>query len=296
MEQPTPDPALVRARAAARLRAHGTLSGAEARAVRAARAELGASLRRARRALPPPTPITAPVTVRQPRRRRSRAAAAGLVVLALAALAVLPSQHPATDAAAGEPAAEFAPAAVRSIREAALSRGRSLELPPPLAVAVATPEPVVTPPPAPAVPAAAPVAARTAAPAGQGGPGGNGRGTSPAPSATAAPTVRPTPAPTPSPAPTLAPRPANVTRFTGRVVDARTGRAVSGACVIVGVRACGDRDTYTDAAGRFTLDLPVGSSWDVNFGRSGYATAYRRLTSSAARTIDIGTVRVTPAP
>ena len=85
-------------------------------------------------------------------------------------------------------------------------------------------------------------------------------------------------------------------RFTGRVLDSRTGRPITGVCVIVGVRECNERDVYTDANGRFTIDLPVGSTWDLNFGRTGYATGYRRLVSSAARTTDIGTVRLTPRP
>ena len=315
MEQGEEERILTRARAAARLRARHALASAERRAVRDARREVGASLRRARRArslAPAIVPITAPVSLaaasgRPLRRLAPLAVAAALVAVGLLALA---PQDPATAEAGGmPPAAEAAP--VAAARENATSRGRSFATVAFVAVAEPTPEPTPepsaepTPAPAQSVAAAPRVTAIPRATAGTGtgggtsgaGAGGNGRGASPAPTATAPPPT-PTPSPTlrPTPSPTVAPRPANMARFTGRVIDSRTGRSISGVCVIVGVRECNERDVYTDANGRFTIDLPVGSNWDVNFGRTGYVTGYRRLVSSAPRTTDIGTVRLVARP
>lgn len=284
----------MRARAAARLRARETLIPSERRAVREARGEVGAALRRVRAgraAVVPATVITSDVTAQGSRRR----------VLALAPLVVLVAglalilMRPNTTTEEPETAAGGAPApALAAMRESVASRGRSFET---VAFVVAEPTPLPTPEPT----AAATVAPAARAPivatgGGRGsapgpGPGGSGTGTLPAPSAAPA---TPTPTAAPTPAPTFGPRPAVVTRFTGRVVDQRTGQPISGACVIVGVRECTDREIYTDVTGRFTIDLPLGSIWDVNFGRTGYQTGYRRLVSTSARTIDIGTIRLAP--
>ena len=302
-------PVLMRARAAARLRARDDLAAAQRRAVRDARGEIGAALRRARRArgvAVEPAGISAPVSLAgAPARgtlRRLAPLAAAAAIAAFALVTITPREPAATAEPGGTPlAAEAAPAPVA--RESATSRGRSFETVAFAAVAEPTPEPPATPTPAATV-AAIPRSSAPRATAGTGtgggsgsgpGPGGNGVGTSPAPTASAPP-PSPTLDATPSPAPTVAPRPPGVTRFVGRVVDSRSGRALSGVCVIVGVRECNQRDVYTDVNGRFTIDLPLGGTWDVNFGRAGYASGYRRLVSSAPRTTDIGTVRLVARP
>lgn len=294
---------LVRGRAAARLRAAESLAAAERRAVREARGEVGAALRRARAGRVPagdalilaPFPLAAAGS-RVRFRRVALVVAAAAAALALVGFLPVGAEEPATAAPGGTPPAPEAVAALT--REHGTSRGRSVETVTFAVVASPAPEPSPEQSAAPvAAPAGSPAPQPAAGTGGGGGsatgpgPGGNARGTSPAPSATA-PAATPTLGPTPSPLPSVSPRPPGVTRFTGRVIDSRNASPIAGACVIVGVRACNERDVYTDANGRFTIDLPVGGTWDVNFGRSGYVTAYRRLVSSAPRTTDIGSVRL----
>src|SRR5438105_11103211 len=101
-------------------------------------------------------------------------------------------------------------------------------------------------------------------PTASGGPGTGG------PSAT--PSVTPTA--TPPRATPLPPLALGFARLTGQVVDAQTGRGVPGACVSLG--PCTSVSTQTDAAGRWTLDLPVGSGrldWGLEFAKAGYLSA-----------------------
>ena len=73
--------------------------------------------------------------------------------------------------------------------------------------------------------------------------------------------------------PTLA---AGMTRFSGKINDAATGRAIPGVCVIIGPPSeCTDNMPHSDADGGWLADLPIGDglSWTFTFVKGGYANA-----------------------
>ncbi|HET8568200.1 MAG TPA: hypothetical protein VFM93_04370 [Candidatus Limnocylindria bacterium] len=288
------DPLLARARAAARMRALVGVDIPERRAIDGARAELGAALRRARvrRASVPPAaaPQAGPIRRGLPWRR---AAVSLLPLVALLAFALVPPARAEDPAGGGMPAT--AAAVDPELSETGLSRGRSYQVVT-FVVVESTPEPTEEPPAATSAPA---VAQAPAGSSGSGGGSGGGSGTSVgagggtgAPSASATPpptTVTPTPTRTPS-----ATRRSGETALSGRVIDVFTGRGVPGVCVIVGTRACNERDTYTDANGRFTIFLPMNRLWDLNFGKSTYFTTYRQVRTGSRTTQSVGDVPLTP--
>ena len=273
---------LTTARAAARLQARaGALDAAELQAARDARIALGHAIRDARsRRATVVRPVAAPTPIRLRRPRGVRFAAAAVVamlVIALGSWLVVPHDLATNDAGGGG-----APAAAPSAAAAPImpqSRGRvilAVAAAPVVAEPVATvvPEPVTVVAPAPAGSAAptsgAGAPSGTAGPTGSGGPGaGNG---GPGPGSSAAPSATPTA--TPPRATPLPPLARGFARLTGQVIDAQTGRGIAGACVSLG--PCTTVSTQTDANGRWTLDLPVGSGrldWGLEFARIGYVTA-----------------------
>lgn len=84
------------------------------------------------------------------------------------------------------------------------------------------------------------------------------------------------------------------TRFIGRVIDSQTGSGVAGVCIVLGVRECSENPVYSDATGLFEIRLPSGSTWDINFARAGYATAYRQVSSTRTQSeVSMGSVSIT---
>lgn len=84
------------------------------------------------------------------------------------------------------------------------------------------------------------------------------------------------------------------TRFIGRVIDAQTGNGVAGVCIVLGVRECSENPVYSDATGTFEIRLPSGSTWDINFARAGYTTAYRQVSSTRTQAeVSMGSVSIT---
>ncbi len=84
------------------------------------------------------------------------------------------------------------------------------------------------------------------------------------------------------------------TRFIGRVIDAQTGNGVAGVCIVLGVRECSENPVYSDATGTFEIRLPSGSTWDINFARVGYTTAYRQVSSTRTQAeVSMGSVSIT---
>jgi len=275
---------LATARAAARLRAHIThLDANELTAVRASRQRFGQAIREARsRRLAPPAPLVQVHGIPlSPPRRFPVALAAAFALLALVLEAVVgePLLVGPTEGGGGAPAADAPDPFVQPIT--AQSRGRVVlavatvpRLDVPEATTVSEPVTVIASPAALASsgPAAAPGVSGGAPggtnPAGSGAPGpgtgGSGGNGSAAPSATRVPT----PTPKPTPLPPLAP---GFARLSGVVIDASTGRGLPGACVSLG--PCTVGAPITDASGRWTLDLPVGSGrldWGLEFAKPGY--------------------------
>lgn len=126
-----------------------------------------------------------------------------------------------------------------------------------------TPVPVVV------VPTAPPTTQPSAAPSVIGVPGGTGGGGSPGGIV-------------------------ETTRFIGRVIDAQTGNGVAGVCIVLGVRECSENPVYSDASGTFEIRLPSGSTWDINFARVGYTTAYRQVSSTRTQAeVSMGSVSIT---
>ena len=287
------------ARAAARLQAHAAaLDGDEVRAARATRIAFGRAIREARSrraAAVSPAPHARATLLRRPRRLRSAVAAAvALLAIVLGGWLAFPHDPDAGDAAGGgAPAAAAADAAVAILPQ---SRGRVI-----LAVAAVAAEPqaIVVPDP---VTVVVPSPGGNPAPAGPTGPtgpiggtgasgptgsGGPGSGV-PSASPSAVPTATP---PRATPLPPLA---RGFARLTGQVVDAQTGRGIAAACVSLG--PCTTESTQTDAAGRWTLDLPVGSGrldWGLEFAKAGYVTATLSVRTRTGY-IFLGQERLTP--
>lgn len=84
-----------------------------------------------------------------------------------------------------------------------------------------------------------------------------------------------------------------MTRFTGVVTDASTGHPVPGVCVLIGAFPdCLENMPHTDEAGRWFVDLPIGSngfSWTFHFVKDGYGLAIAKAVSDTPgqKTIDI---------
>ena len=295
------------ARAAARLQAHAAaLDGDEVRSARATRIALGRTIRDARSrrmmtARPAPHPQT--TLLRRPRRLRSAVAAAvALLAIVLGGgWLAFPHDPSAGDAAdGGAPAAAAADAAVPILPQ---SRGRVI-----LAVAAAVaaePQATVVPDPVTVVvpsPAGSPASAGPTGSTGATGPtgpiGGTGASgpTGSGGPGTGVPSATPsaTPTATPPRATPLQPLARGFARLTGQVVDAQTGRGIPGACVSLG--PCTTVSTQTDASGRWTLDLPVGSGrldWGLEFAKAGYVTATLSVRSRTGY-IFLGQERLAP--
>ena len=74
-----------------------------------------------------------------------------------------------------------------------------------------------------------------------------------------------------------------MTRFTGKVVDGKSGAPVADVCVIIGPPVdCAENMPHSDDDGSWFADLPVaggGLSWTFNFVKSGYETNVVKLVS-----------------
>ena len=286
---------LAAARAGARLQAHAAaLDGREFIAARDTRIALGRSIRdaRSRRAtVARPVVVKTALPLRRPRR------VPYLVAVAIAALAVALSgwlvlPHDLGDGEAGGGGAPAAVVPDTTVPITAQSRGRvvlavaapiveqpqAMTAPEPITV-IASPGPAATsgPSAAPGVPGGVP---------GAGGPGAPGPGSgSGVPSAAPAPTPRPTPPP---------PLARGFARLIGQVIDTSTGRGLPGACVSLG--PCGAGAPRTDANGRWTLDLPVGSgglNWGLEFAKADYTSSTLNVRSRTGY-IFLPTQRLSP--
>ena len=269
------------ARAAARLRAHITeLDAADLTAVRASRQRFGQAIReaRARRLAPAVLAVQAPGIPISPPRRFPVLLAASLALLAFVVAAVVAQPLLSDQTEGGGGGAPAADASDPVMQPITLSRGR-------VVLAVAAVEPVVEqaaasaePEPS-AAPASSPAPTNGAAAAPTGGlpggvPGAAGSGApGPGSGSGVPPSATPTPRPTPRPTP-LPPLARGFARLSGVVLDASTGRGLSGACVSLG--PCTAGAPRTDATGRWTLDLPVGSgglNWGLEFAKDTYTVS-----------------------
>jgi len=83
-----------------------------------------------------------------------------------------------------------------------------------------------------------------------------------------------------SPIPTRAD---GMTRFSGKIVDGKSGAPVANVCVIIGPPVdCAENMPHSDEDGSWFADLPVaggGLSWTFNFVKSGYETDVVKLVS-----------------
>lgn len=74
-----------------------------------------------------------------------------------------------------------------------------------------------------------------------------------------------------------------MTRFTGKIVDGKSGAPVADVCVIIGPPVdCAENMPHSDEDGSWFADLPVaggGLSWTFNFVKSGYETNIVKLVS-----------------
>jgi hypothetical protein len=285
------DDALATARAAARLRAHvGALGARDLETVRASRQMLGRAIRdaRARRALAPVVPEPAIAIPSRRPRRFPYALGAAIAALALVIGAVLaqPLLDRSAQADGGGGGASAAVASDPAILVSAPSRGRVVLAEVAVAPTIAEPAPTAEPDAsASASPAPASGVGGAAASAGPSGSGGSGTGTGGGSgSGTGIGSPSPAPTATRSPGPTFATCfvsiPRGFARLCGQVIDARTGRAIAGACVSLG--PCTDQSARTDPNGRWAFVLPVGNGalqWGVEFAMAGYRTATYTLTS-----------------
>jgi hypothetical protein len=74
-----------------------------------------------------------------------------------------------------------------------------------------------------------------------------------------------------------------MTRFSGKIVDGKSGAPVADVCVIIGPPVdCAENMPHSDEDGSWFADLPVaggGLSWTFNFVKSGYETNVVKLVS-----------------
>lgn len=272
------------ARAAARLRVIGMpVTTQDFARARSARRALGRAIVNARlpQAVPAPKREEAAIFAETPSRAAWYAlAGVGALVVALLLFGNGVGLDPTGGGGTPEAASAAEPQRVTLLT---VSRGRTITLPDQVAVVQETATPAPTAEPS-AEPTAAPRAtagsgsgSRTGSPApggGGGGDSGGGIGILPR-----TPTPRPTATP---PAP-----PAGFGRFNIVVYDASTGRPLPGTCVIVGTIVCGTPGSLTDAAGRWSADLPATATttWDATFVLTGYITQHRTLNVAAGRTV-----------
>ena len=296
---------LAMARAADQLRAHARQLGArDLETVRTSRQMLGRAIRDARARRGAPVTLAPPVAIPLgPRRRFPYALGVSIAALALVLTGLLAQplldRSDQTDGGGGGAPAVASEAPIVVITQ---SRGRVLVADVAVVAAVVEPEATVAPEASasasPAPTAGAGVAPAGASPSGSGGPGsGSGSGSG---SGTGSGSPSPAPTATRSPAPTFAvcvvSIPRGFARLCGLVVDARTGRAIAGACVSLG--PCTDQSARTDPNGRWAFLLPAGNGtlqWGLEFQKAGYLTATYTQTSRQGF-IAIPTQRLVAAP
>ncbi len=273
--------AVAAASAASRLLLPGTtLEPPEIAAIRSSRALLGRALRDARRRRRIPAAVepaertsedAASAVADDRRKRRAIAAAVGLLLGLLVGLFLIRPEEEGGAGAEGTPiVAERPPISF----EYGFSRGRTA---PDQPMAVVPQAPIVAQPEAQT--SAAPATAPAPAKAGTGGQGtgtGTGSGTSGSGSGTGSGSgsgtgraIAPPPATSPVPQ----------GRIRGRVVDAVTGRGVPGVCVVDGTHECGPQEPYSDAFGYWAIDVAIGSMYDLQFKKPGYAVGHMRVTA-----------------
>ena len=293
--------AFATARAAARLRAHiPELDAAELTAVRASRQRFGQAIReaRSRRLAPALLSVQAPGIPLSPPRRFPvlLAASFALLALLLAAVVAEPLLFDRTEGGGGgSPAADASDPVVQPVT---LSRGRvilavaAVEPVVEQAAASAEPEPSASPASSPAPTNGAGAAPTSGLPGGSGAPGPSGAGVpGPGSGAGVPPSATPTRTPRPTPLPPLA---RGFARLSGVVVDTSTGRGLPGACVSLG--PCTAGAPRTDANGRWTLDLPVGSgglNWGLEFAKASYTSSTLNVRSRTGY-IFLPTQRLSP--
>jgi hypothetical protein len=84
-------------------------------------------------------------------------------------------------------------------------------------------------------------------------------------------------------------------RLTIVVVDP-SGTPLSGVCVIVGTAACTPDKPHTDAAGRWSADVPMASPtlfWDVGLSKPGYVSVRQTFVLRTGQQV-VYTVRLSP--
>lgn len=308
--------AVYAARAAARLRVPlADLTVAELKGAREARRTLGRAIVKARLPRREEQPLMTGIAIPAPLPgSRRRLLIAALAVLGL--LLLLGGGGPAGSSGSPDEAAVEQQQEQQTQQDQLLlvSRGRTVALPPLVAVVV----PSATPTPAPtasATPAPRPTAAlatataqgtarRTATPGptgagtgaggtggtgvGGGGSGGTGTGGGGTGGGTGSGTGFPTPAPLP-PVP-----PPGFGRFQILVVDAFTGRPIPGACVIIGTQSCDPSQPHTDANGHWAIDIPATTRttlWDLYTSKPGYVLQRQQLGLAAGQTV-VFTIRM----
>ncbi len=298
--------AITAARAAARLRVPlAELTVAELRRAREARRTLGRAIVKARLPRREEQPLVTGIAIPPPLPgSRRRAIIAALAALALLLLLIGSGAPKGAPGAPDEAAVELQQQQTQD-QLLVVSRGRTIALPPVLAVAAsATPAPTATATPAPqptsavATATAQGTARHTATPGptgagggsggtgatgtgGGGSGGGSGSGSGGAGGGSGSGTGFPTPAPLP-PVP-----PPGFGRFQIIVLDQFTNRPIPGACVIIGTQSCDPSQPHTDANGRWAVDVPattLTTYWDLYFSKPGYIFALRQFGLAAGQT------------
>ena len=69
------------------------------------------------------------------------------------------------------------------------------------------------------------------------------------------------------------------------------GQALPGVCVIVGTASCTADKPHTDATGRWTADVPMGSPtllWDISLSKGGYLTVRRQFVLRSGQQVSEG--------
>jgi hypothetical protein len=303
------------ARAAARLRLPATeLSASELTRGREARRTLGLAIIKARLPKSAAAPTLSASVVAPRRRDRRRALLSALLVLAILLLFI--SSGGPGGSEAGSPQDPLPdPQQTQVERLIQVSRGRTVALPPVVAVVVPSQTPTPTPEPSqtesatpqPTVTAKTTAPTRTATPrptsgiaaggaggsgaggaggtggSGSGGAGGTGgSGSGGAGGGSGSGTGFPTLAPLP-PFP-----PSGFGRFSIIVLDGSTGRPIPGACVVIGTQNCLPSAPHTDINGQWSVDIPATTQttlWDLYFSKAGYVFERRQLGLAAGRTV-----------